>query len=833
MPESENVNEPVQQKKKRKFKFRHFLATFLVLCILIAACVGGFVLKIGYDMIQRSPELNTADFVNLESSKVLDKDGNVIAEIGAYLRENISYEEMPESLIDAFVAIEDSRYFGHPGFDIPRFTKALLENVKDSINAKRLVFGQGGSTFTMQLVKNTYFTIDDINNSVLAEKSIDRKVQEISLALELENTVSKETIFELYLNKLNFGGNIRGVQKAAIYYFGKDATDLTLSESALLAGIINRPNAYNPYTYLDYATIRRNTVLDMMVYHGYITQNEADLAKSIKIEDQLVGEDYVMNREGYQYQSYIDAAISETIKKTGKDPSTTPMIIYTNMDQKVQTTIDQIQNGEIEDIVFLDDLMQIAIVCMNNSTGEIVGLGGGRNYEGARMFNRATEMVKQPGSSVKPFLSYALAFEYLGWSTNHVVTDRPIAYRGTNKIVKNFDGRYRGDMRLVDAIGTSMNTPAIQTLQDAVDTIGRNKVIEYLNDLGFDQVNTNNFDLGYAIGGSSFQVTPVQLAAAHATMINKGIYNEPYTVSKVEFLDGSEPYITVVETRQVLSEAAAYLVAAMEEQCVSGPYVNYMQILKRSYPVYAKTGTSDWGKDGLQYGIPEGSPKDKWMVSSTTNYTTAVWFGYDKGIKDQNTYFDATKNKLNTPGRISSLMLNTLNDKENPPKAVVQPSDVVSIDYILGTFPYAIGVGYEHLYTSALIKKEFSELSYIGSYVPNTLNGMSINRYEDGNVVVTWQADGFEPTNEEGLKDLTLYYKDQIVEAWGTQLFSYAWVLGNPHFVGQVYLNGNYVTDVYSDSGTAWTWVEGSGSLRVCGYYYTDSGVTSNQVCSN
>ncbi len=828
--------EPLKKQKKTEKKpkgkiGRKIAAGLVLLCLLTEIAAGGIIIKVGNDIIQQAPEISFEQLESIGSSKILDRDGNVIAEIGQQIRTNISYEDLPESLIDAFVSIEDSRYFSHNGFDISRFVKAIWENVKATIQAGQIVFAQGGSTLTMQLIDNSYFKSDD---GIQGDNGIIQKVYEIAMAVELESMTSKEEILEYYLNKVNFGGsgNIRGVQKAAEYYFDKDVNELTLAESAMLAGLVNAPNRYNPMRDLEAATQRRDTVLYMMHRHGYITEEEMELASSINVEDLLANSAAAREDSGSPYQSYIDAVIDEVIERTGQDPAVTPMIITTYMDQHVQSVIDQIQNGEIEDIEFMDDLMQIAIVCMDNQTGEIVGLGGGRNYDGERMFNRATDMYKQPGSSVKPFLSYALAFEDLGWATSHVVTDRPIVYRGTNKVIKNFDGNYRGDMTLQDAIGTSMNTPAIQALQDVIDEIGRQSVIDYLNDLGFSQVTSENFDLGYAIGGSSFTVTPVQMAAAHATMINHGRYNTPHTVSRIEFLDGTDPIVVEPEQKQVLSEAAAYLTSIMMEKCVSGPYVNYMQILERSYPVYAKTGTTDWGEDGLQYGIPQGASKDKWMISSTTEYTTAVWFGYDKGVKGEDTYFDAAKSRLNTPGRISSLLLDTLNSEEDPPSAIEQPDDVVQIRHILGTFPYATAEGYDYLMTTGLIKKEYAEVVNIYSSAPRTMNGISISRNEDGSVTVVWNAEGFEPVNEEGLKDISLYYNDIYVPAYGKQLFSYSWVLGQPHFVAQIYLNGTYVTDVYSDTGIGWAWVD-QGNLRVCGYYTTDSGVTSNTVCSS
>ena len=309
------LNLPVKKKKRSLLKGLINVSAALVVLIIIAGLIVGiFGITIGKRMMDEAPELDLYDFVSNESTKIYDGNGELIIEIGTYLRENITYESCPEGLIDAFLSIEDSRYFQHFGFDIPRFAKAALENLKT------MSFGQGGSTFTMQLVKNTYFQVDSGDSSTLAEKKIDRKVQEIYLAIQLDKQLDKKTILELYLNKINVGGNIIGVQKASMYYFGKEVSQLSLSEQAMLAGIVNRPNAYNPYNYLDLATSRRNTVLDMMVYHGYITKDEADLAKSIKIEDQLIGENVtISDPSDNTYRSYIDVVINEAQAMTGKD----------------------------------------------------------------------------------------------------------------------------------------------------------------------------------------------------------------------------------------------------------------------------------------------------------------------------------------------------------------------------------------------------------------------------------------------------------------------------------------------------------------------------------
>ena len=451
------------------------ITILLVIGVVLELIAGAVGLSIVGRMTKNSPNLNLTDFVGEESTKIYDDSGELITEVGVYLRENITYDKCPESLVDAFLSIEDSRFFSHFGFDIPRFTKALIDNIKTHS------FGQGGSTFTMQLVKNTYFSIESMdasNTGTERTRSIEYKVQQIDLAMKLEKLLSKKEIFQLYLNKLNFGGNIRGVQRASQYYFGKNTNELTLHESAMLAGIVNLPNRYNPYEYLDYGTERRNTVLNLMCNHGYITEEQRDLAKKIKVEDTLVG-DIRQATEDSQYQSYLDVVLEEAMELTGLDPTVKGMQIYTHLNRAMQEQVEAIQNGETQ-VVYPDDLIQVAMVAMDNRNGAIVAVGGGRNYDGARLLNRATMGYKQPGSSVKPLLSYGLAFEYLGYSLDEVLLDKPITYPMESMVLVNASGNYAGDVMIKDAVGNSLNIPAILTLERVVNKIGAEKVVEYL-----------------------------------------------------------------------------------------------------------------------------------------------------------------------------------------------------------------------------------------------------------------------------------------------------------------------------------------------------------------
>ncbi len=832
-----------RSQKKRRIHKKNLWATIISVLVVIELIIGASGLFILGTMLKDSPDFSLDYYDSKESSQIFDQNGQLVADVGRQIRTNVTYDDLPTSLIDAFIAIEDSRYFDHNGFDVPRFMKAMIENLR------AMSFAQGGSTFTMQLTKMTYFMDDD--GGIPASKSISRKVQEIFLAMELEKNTNKQAIFEMYVNKSNFGGsgNIRGIQKAAEYYFGKDVTELTLAESAMLAGVVNSPYSYNPFRYLDFATKRRNTVLNMMLYHGYISKEEAELAKSIKVEDLLVNpnnQKTLNNGIDYTYQSYVDTVIREVQSLTGLDPTSVPMKIYTYMDKDLQATMDKIQSDSYEGITFPDELMEVAMVTVDNQTGQIVAIGGGRNYGrgGSLLLNHATDQYKQPGSAVKTFLDYALAFEHLGWSTSHVVTDRPIVYRGTNTVIKNFNGKYYGQVTLDYAIGTSLNTPAIQALQEVIDTVpnGREVVVNYLQNLGFSKVKSETFDLGYAIGGSSFEVSAVELASAHAAMLNGGYYIQPHTISRIEFNDGRAPLHPDYARNSVISEAAAYLTTQLMYEAVNGPYFNYMQILKRnSYPVYGKTGTTDWGTAGLPFNIPRGAAKDKWMVSATSQYTNVVWLGYEKGVKDAGTYFSSAKNKLNLPGKISNAILSAGNDSSAPP-AVARPSGVTTISHILGTWPYAYPI--ENMDPTFLVTGEIKQ-EFADSLVPpesasiENIESFKAQYDNENSFTLSWNP---YPNPEQLVIapdsiDVGLQVGDRWIDAWGKRIFDYTWLFGPVRYKARIYEGDQLIKEVITDQPTITETLDlspGRQTLKFCGFYgYEFLDKSSNELCDS
>ena len=814
----------VEKRKKQIIRRNRILkiadgVMIFILCIYMIIGTAGITLvrKLTDDI----PSLDLSRLNSEESTIIYDGDDNVITEVGTYYRQNITYEDCPESLVDAFLAIEDSRYFTHNGFDIPRFSKSIINT---------FVHGdmQGGSTFTMQLVKNSYFSIEDGQQSTERKATIRYKVQQILLSMELETKMDKKEIFALYINKVNFGDRIRGVQKAAQYYFGKNVSDLSLSESAMLAGIVNLPNRYNPYYYLDYATTRRNQVLSLMVTHGYISQQEYDLASSIRVEDLLNGGKN-MNTENMQFAEYTDVVLQEALALTGKDPVLHGMEIHTALNRTVQNTIESIEDGSYG-ISFSNDTMQTAIISIDNTNGEIIGIGGGRNYNGgAMLLNRATSMYKQPGSTIKPVLSYALAFEYLGYSLDEILIDRPISFPAEERVLVNANGKYAGEVTLKDAVAKSLNIPAILTLEKVTSKIGGQAVVDYMHSIGLSTASNENFHMSYAIGGNLLEATVLEMAGAHAAIINHGVYNKPHTIRRIVTSSGQE-YSPDGLNVQVLSSGSAWLTAQLMKNNVDvgNQLYNYMGVLQKDYPVYAKTGTTDWGEDGLQYGIPVGVMKDKWMIASTSNYTNAVWLGWDKAVAGGYTYFTSWMDQQNITGQINLALINA---QETIPTASVagvpRPDDVTDVTYQKGTWPHVTSTSSYNSITSQVSVTGLSNMPSIDS--TNALQSLSASVYNNI-LYITW---GGKKGCGGGSIDISLKDGNRIREsAYGACLANtYSAYPYNTKYYADVYIDDALYYSVTSDDGTynGYSQMPEGSTIKVCGWIRKNGKVTNTQ----
>ena len=801
---------------RKKFHWFRFFTLILAIAVGMEVVLGTVGIVTISTMLAKEPKVNLDNFYTQETTIIYDKDGKQIADVGSQIRENITYDEVPEALIDAFLSIEDSRYFTHNGFDIPRFTSSIINTAMN-----RGV--QGGSTFTMQLVKLTYFTDDEAGTS--STKNMEYKVQQIDLAQQLEKKATKEQIFEMYLNKMNFGGvgNIRGVEKASEQFFGKRVSELNLNECAMLAGVVNSPYYYNPYTYLDRATSRRNDVLYQMLNHGYINEDQYSLAKSVNVEDLLVTPKTDTGTTN-QYQAYIDYALKEAQSISGQDPLNVSMEIYTSMDTVVQTKMEDIEAGNTT-VPFGDDLQEMGVISENNQTGEIIAIGGGRNYAsgGSMLLNHATEQYKQPGSSVKPFMDYVGTFDYLGWATSHVLVDKAITYGSWT--YKNADGNYYGPVNLQYALTHSLNTPAIQACQALIDKNGTQWYIDYMKKLGFDSDVADKFDISYSIGGNNFVCTPEQLMGAHAMLMNGGKYITPHTIKKISFRSGNQSDIEpTYDAVSVMSPQAAYMAAQLMYGCVHDQSYNWLPILRRSYQTFGKTGTSDWGDSGLEYGIPEGAEKDKWMVSESPQYTTAVWVGWEKAIAGQNTYFNQTKDWMNTCGYICSEVLDAITDSNGIPADMTKPDGVVTIQHITGIFPYVAPTSTtpSQYISTGLIKEEFSKLGTYSGTISALDNLASFTATANADNTVTFKWTPYPDASKLTVADSK------------TTAFDSSWISGAVVYKARLTQNGTTVGEISSssDSSTQSVNLAYNTDTQACGYYgYANTSDASNEVC--
>jgi penicillin-binding protein 1A len=406
--------------KKGKRRFKNIaLMGISIIGIVILALFATFM----FYVIVKAPNFKPENLYKKETTIIYDSQNQIVAKLGAEKREKITYNDLPQVLIDAIIATEDSRYYQHNGFDLPRFLKASLGQATGNRNAG------GASTLSMQVVKNNFTSTN---------QSIIRKFTDIYLAIfKLEKTYTKEQILEFYVNIPYLGGGSYGVEQACKTYFGKSVRDINLAEASLIAGMFQAPNYYDPFINPDKTTARRKTVLHLMNLHGYITEEEEKIANAIPIKDLLVSSSSNENK----YQGYIDTVVAEVIKKTKNNPYNIPMKIYTNMDSEKQVYINKIMTGEL--YKFRNDVVQTGIAVLDINTGKIIAIGANRQLDGERTYNFATMIDRQPGSTAKPIFDYGPGMEYNNWSTYTPFLDEPYSYSdGTS--IKNWDSKYQG-----------------------------------------------------------------------------------------------------------------------------------------------------------------------------------------------------------------------------------------------------------------------------------------------------------------------------------------------------------------------------------------------------
>ena len=588
--------------------------TFLTLFIALFLLGGGAFLY----FVSKAPALSESKLVATTSSKIYDNKNELIADLGSERRVNAQANEIPTDLVKAIVSIEDHRFFDHRGVDTIRIMGAALRNLQGGGL-------QGASTLTQQLIKLTYFSTST------ADQTLSRKAQEAWLAVQLEQKATKQEILTYYINKVYMSNGNYGMQTAAQNYYGKDLKELSLPQLALLAGMPQAPNQYDPYSHPEAALERRNLVLSEMKDQNYISAEQYEKAINTPITDGLQS-----LKSANSYPAYMDNYLKEVIdqveQETGYNLLTTGMEVYTNVDKNVQQRLWDVYNTD-EYVAYPDDEIQVASTIVDVTNGKVLAQLGARHQSSNVSFgiNQAVETNRDWGSTMKPITDYAPALEYGVYdSTASIVHDVPYNYPGTDIPVYNWDHGYFGNITIQYALQQSRNVTAVETL----NKVGLDRAKTFLNGLGIDYpsihyanaISSNTPESNKKYGASS-----EKMAAAYAAFANGGIYHKPMYINKIVFSDGSEKEFSDAGTR-AMKETTAYMMTEMMKTVLvygtgRGAYLPWL-------PQAGKTGTSNYTDDEIEKYIKNTGyvAPDEMFVGYTRKYSMAVWTGYSNRL---------------------------------------------------------------------------------------------------------------------------------------------------------------------------------------------------------
>lgn len=600
-------------KKKKKTEAMSLWYKILIGALLSVCIIGGIGLGWAYSVLQDLPDLNPNLLANpAAASTIYDKNGEVL--LSMFLEEDyrlpVEFNEISPWVKKAIVVSEDKGFYDHNGINVKGTIRAITSLGKAG----------GGSSITQQLARNVYLTLD---------VSLARKLREMALALQLEKLYSKDEILGYYLNQIFFGHWAQGVQAGAQMYFGKDAKDLNLAESAMLVAIIPSPNTYSPYIDFEISTYMQHLMLDLMVEEGAITLEESEEAKLFEIS--LVGLDVARTASftSNYFADYVLDQLPELLTPYYGSQEIAEKAI-TSFGLEIHTTLDPVAQASVEKAIH-DQLekyqdrnedgqydRQAAAVVIQPETGYIVALAGGREYpeNTTGAWNRATDSLRQPGSSIKPLIDYApgIAARYITAAT--VFDDVPTVYptySGEPWKPTNFDDAYFGLINVREALARSQNIPAIKTME----LVGVDECISFARNLGLTSIGEEDRNLSAAIGGLTYGVSPLDMTVAYATFANQGVRTNPVVVTKVVDKYG----VTIYENRPyktiVFDEQTAYVMTDLLKTVVSLPYGTGRLARIGERPVAAKSGTTD-------------DFYDLWFCGYTKDYAATVWIGHDQ-----------------------------------------------------------------------------------------------------------------------------------------------------------------------------------------------------------
>jgi len=651
-------------KKHEKVTWKTILSGILFVSIILLSLFLVFALYI----VISSPDFEKEELYQKEPTILYDINGEEFARVGSEDSTVVTYDELPDVLVDALIATEDSRFFQHNGLDLFRFIKASVLQVVGSDSAG------GASTLSMQVIKNTY-----TSNESRGLQGIIRKFTDIYMSVfKLEANYTKSEIIEFYLNSQWFANSgdvntsgILGVERASQFYFGKSVKDINLAEASLMAGMFQNPYRYNPYRNPEGCRNRQTTVLKLLVRHGYITEEQKDAVLEIPISSMLKERENT-GVKVESSQAFIDYVINEVYEDLELDASQTALKIYTTFDPKVQAVVEKAENGDFYE--FPNDVVQEGIAITSTKDGSITAMSGGRNYQ-AKGLNLATDISKQPGSTAKPIFDYAMYIEHISQSTYAMLLDEATTYTNGASI-SNYDRKYTGLITMRFALDDSRNIPALRAFK-AVSALDKNIIKDFVHSVGIDY--GKDLYESASIGGFN-GVSPLDLSAAYATFARGGYYIEPYSYTKVINTETNKEYNYSFTKEQVMEATTAYMITNILIDAYGGRTASGAQTA-------GKTGTTNLDSDTKdRYGLPSGALTDAWIVSYSPSHSIALWYGYEKLTSDaaENKYYLTS----NTGGTGRRQMMNGLatgiHEKNQSFKV---PKNLTTREIELETFP--------------------------------------------------------------------------------------------------------------------------------------------------
>ncbi len=760
-PKKENKN--TKEVKEKKVIWKSILNICLVVAIVIISIALAFLLYI----VVTSPDFDKEQLFQKEPTILYDVNGNEFARVGAFNSTLLTYDEIPDVMIDAVVATEDSRFFQHNGIDLVRFLKASFFQLLGKKDAG------GASTLSMQVIKNTY------NGGPEAEshgmKGIVRKFKDIYMAVfKLEANYTKEEIIEFYLNSewfanagnINIKSGIYGIEEASLYYFGKSAKDLSLPEASLLVGMFQNPAWYNPYTNEEGCRIRQNTVLKLMVRHGYITEEQKDAVLEIPVSSLLV-EQSKQKLKVENYQAFVDYVINEVKEDLNVDPMKVALKIYTTYDPEVQKVLEKVEKGEV--YKFPSDVIQEGIAITSSSNGSIVALSGGRNYTAKGTNFSLTR--RQPGSTAKPFMDYAMFIEHISQSSYATVNDEKTNYRNSNKAPANYDGGWKGIISIRYALSDSRNVPALKIFRQVYD-LDKTIIENFAHSIGIDY--GKELYEPVSIGGGDITASPLEISAVYGTFARGGYYIEPYAYTKVINTVTEKEKTHSYTQKKVMEESTAYMLTSILDD-VYGTKRN--TTTGRSDGIAGKTGTTNLDKQTKEkHGLSSGAISDSWYVTYSSKYSIAFWYGYESLDKAEADHKETGFNfNSTTGGAARKNIMKELAKLHKGCKQFEQPKNVVTANVEVQSFPPQLCSA--NTPSSLCVTEYFlegtepTEVSKRFSQLDNPTNGNY--SYNGGNTItLSWNAiktpDLINPTYLSSLfeqycgEDANAYYNKRI-----------------------------------------------------------------------